>query len=202
MARRLASILLVGLASGSGCHPPAPHASTFTPQGQEKTAIDSLLTAWMDDQLARLGEAPLRAAGPGEEIYRFVWMRTWHHPVVITAEWNARGGRLVGREFDGYGGYEPGSLLRVVDRPLRAAEWTTLKRALDSARFWTLPLAQPFPERGLDGATWTVEGAAPGRYHRVSRWSPEPDSPHAPFRAVGLQLLRFASMPADSAHAY
>jgi hypothetical protein len=59
------------------------------------------------------------------------------------------------------------------DRDLDEIRWATLTALLRLARFWELP--EDNTKCGGGGATWTLEGSAAGRYHRVSRWSPEPE---------------------------
>ena len=41
-------------------------------------------------------------------------------------------------------------------------------------RFWELP--ESGGHAGFDGADWLVEGNREGRYHRVTRWSPDPEA--------------------------
>jgi hypothetical protein len=53
---------------------------------------------------------------------------------------------------------------------LPATDWSTLCRALDAAKFWSLDASEN--RRGLDGADWLIEGRHKDIYHAVRRWSP------------------------------
>jgi hypothetical protein len=53
---------------------------------------------------------------------------------------------------------------------LPATDWSTLCRALDAAKFWSLDASEN--RYGLDGANWLIEGRRKDIYHAVRRWSP------------------------------
>src|SRR6266513_1649114 len=43
-------------------------------------------------------------------VYRFLWIPTWYHPVVVRIEAGPNGYRLTSKSLSGAGGYDPGSL--------------------------------------------------------------------------------------------
>jgi hypothetical protein len=153
---------------------------------------------WYGDPLRAMGERPL-CPEPDVERYRFLWLRTFHHPVMIRAELRDRGAVVTGKELDGAGGYEPGRLIRDTTVELSAERRAELERLLTDG-FWRAP-TQPPPDSGrvgVDGAQWILEGAA-DHYHVVDRWSPDLYPRDAAFRRLCLFLLEAAGLkPADS----
>lgn len=104
------------------------------------------------------------------EVYRFLWLRSFHRPVALRLQ-NAGGQKtLVVRQLNGKGGYEPGVL--VVDKKIKidAQEWDAFVRLLDEANYWHL--ATTDTTLGFDGAEWVLEAVKDGQYHIVDRWSP------------------------------
>lgn len=70
---------------------------------------DARTRCWYSAHLDAMEERPLReAVSTGGEAYRFLWLRTFHRPVVIRVV--ARNGQIVleTKETDGHGGYAPG----------------------------------------------------------------------------------------------
>jgi hypothetical protein len=77
--------------------------------------------------------------------------------------------------------------LESVETELSHRQWAVFAALLRTARFWELP--QTKPRGGHDGAFWTLEGATEGRYHRVIRWSPDPEDGGESF-VLPCQYLR------------
>jgi hypothetical protein len=47
------------------------------------------------------------------EIYRFLWLRSFHHPIAVRLSVRKDGSALlISKETDGKGGYKPGKLIR------------------------------------------------------------------------------------------
>lgn len=162
--------------------------------------FDGFVTDWYSRAMWRLGEESLLplVADPAAEVYRFTWLRTFHHPVVIqVAVRTNRTADLVVRIASGAGGYDPGYVFTTGWRRLSESEAAAFLAALEAGAFWSMPL-QPVPEKvnrdGVeyevvtavaDGAAWILEGVKHGRYHVVSRSSPADGE----FREAMLMLL-------------
>jgi hypothetical protein len=56
---------------------------------------------------------------------------------------------------------------------LQEVQWACLRALLKTGQFWEL--SESGGHFGFDGETWILEGSEQGRYHRVHRWSPDPD---------------------------
>ena len=129
------------------------------------------LSEWYSKHLRAMSEAPMYyAEDRWAESYRFLWLRSFDHPVAVRI-WKCGSVRLIAvKELSGAGGYEPGKVIRSYKRQLTAAEWNDFMRRLDDSCFWNLPT--PEESFGNDGAQWIFEGVKEGRYHIVDRWTP------------------------------
>ena len=148
---------------------------------------------WFSSHLRAMNEVPLRMWDDGlTDTYRFLWLRSFHHPVAVRI-WRDGSERFISvKEMSGAGGYEPGNLILNEQRTLTAEEWSQFKRLLDHACFWQLPTVEE--TRGLDGAQWIFEGVKDGRYHIVNRWSPQSGSYHE----LCLYMLRLSGLKIDT----
>jgi hypothetical protein len=121
-----------------------------------------------------------------KQSYRFLWLRTFHHPVSARLEVAKDGAaQLFVKVLNGQGGYEPGHtvLNRNIKVPKEAVDH--FLELLQEADFWNTPTEQPESnEIGADGAQWIIEGVTGGHYHVVDRWSPD----DGPFRKAALFL--------------
>jgi hypothetical protein len=66
------------------------------------------------------------------------------------------------------------AVVATAELELADIQWACLGTLLREARFWELPTSGG--HGGFDGADWLVEGNREGGYHRVSRWSPNPEA--------------------------
>jgi hypothetical protein len=160
---------------------------------------------WYGTQLRAAGEHVLRCL-PGDSgpIYRFLWVPTFHHTVVVRVEPGAIGYRITAKTLSGAGGYDPGALAHEVSYELNDADMGRFTQLVVEARFWELPTV-PLPGgmMGLDGSQWVFEALEGARYHVVDRWSPRPDGPDAAYRRLGEWLLAHSALaPASLVQEY
>ncbi|NLT68161.1 MAG: carboxypeptidase regulatory-like domain-containing protein [Acidobacteria bacterium] len=142
------------------------------------------------------------------ESYRFLWMRTFHHPVLIQLIKIGPGKvSLIYKELNGMGGYAHGRLIeqKTVDVYKELGGGEQPKDMVQSAvnflfqdaipKIWEQPYE--FGQTmgidgsiliGLDGATWTVEAIKDGRCHLATRWSPESNDPVRQFAETLINL--------------
>lgn len=119
------------------------------------------------------------------ESYRFLWLRTFHHPVFIQLINRAPGNAtLIYKELDG-SAYGYGSLVEhktldpfkalgkgeLLENMVQEAFDLVIQRA--KAGVWDQPYEVDDGTIELDGATWTIEAIKGGKCHVVKRWSPE-----------------------------
>jgi hypothetical protein len=121
-----------------------------------------------------------------KQSYRFLWLRTFHHPVSTRLEVAKDGtAQLFVKVLNGQGGYEPGHT--ILNRNIKVSKEAVdhFLELLNELDFWNTPTEQPESnEIGVDGAQWIIEGVRDGHYHVVDRWSPD----DGPFRKAALFL--------------
>ena len=144
---------------------------------------------WYARQLRALQEPSLsESVVTGvESVYRFTWLRSFHHPIAIRITVHPDGsGKLTAKMTDGAGGYRPGRLIANSTREVGVKDVQRLLKLINTMRFWQMP--PEAPARGdvvnLDGARWILEASRHGDYHVIDRWSP----PKGPLRDLGLYL--------------
>ena len=152
------------------------------------------MTEWYSKHLTAMDEAPLYSLDNAEqETYRFLWLRSFHHPVAVRI-WKSGTDQFISvKELSGAGGYEPGNFILAEQRRLAPAEWDTFTRLLRHSCYWELP-AEDTDAAGFDGAQWILEGIRGGRYHIVDRWSPTGGS----FREACLYALKLSGLKIDT----
>lgn len=133
---------------------------------------DSFLNTWYSSQLFAMKEPVIYDDATGNEIYRFTWLRTFHHPVAIRIEQHKDTYLLFWKVCSGAGGYKPGKLVADKKKTIDKTTWTEFKNRLAEAGFWNLSTHEN-GLTGTDGAQWILEGKSPGQYHVVDRWTPQ-----------------------------
>lgn len=151
---------------------------------------DRFIAGWYSRQLQALEEPSLLelAKVPTSQSYRFLWLRTFHHPVAIRLDVKADGTAVLTKKIaNGAGGFGPGILTENTSRPLTAEQRQAFLAKIEQVRFWTLP-AYIHDQSGTDGSEWIIEGTKGGKYHVVSRWSPEKGPVHELGLALAIEL--------------
>ena len=158
-----------------------------------------LSTRWYSKFLSAMGEPSLWHASRVSNLhaYRFLWLITFHQPVVVRMEIEEpETGLLIAKVADGQGGYEPGNLIfNETSRLLRQDVDEFLLRLME-LEFWEQPTIDKSGAAGIDGAQWVIEGVQNSRYHVLSRWSPR----EGDFKEVALMLVKFANVRVE--HVY
>jgi len=125
------------------------------------------------------------------EVYRFLWLPTFDHPVVVRVVLSGDDGcEIVVKVLSGQGGYEPGHLTRADVHRLSAKERADVAEVIEVTGFWSLPVQAEEGFIGVDGEQWIVEGVRSADYHVVDRWSPK----GGPVRKIGEHLLGLAGL--------
>jgi hypothetical protein len=130
-------------------------------------------------------------------VYRFLWLRTFHHPIVVRLSVRSNGsGALTVLQTSGSGGFRTGTV--TVNRTVEVSTQQVqgFLQLLQKLDFWSLPTEGGPP--GLDGAEWILEGVEHGKYHIVVRWSPEKGD----FRKACFRLLSLSGLRVDPKEVY
>jgi hypothetical protein len=135
---------------------------------------------WCSTQLRALKEPSLfeLAHDPRAQTYRFLWLRTFHHPIAIRVDLKPDlTGTLTSKVGSGAGGYSPGSLIQNSSQALDQTQVRSLLALINRSNFWTAP--NPVNDQtGTDGSHWIIEGVRNGKYHVIDRWMPKSGPAH------------------------
>ena len=196
-------VLALTLASG------ALSAQQYFPPGvlDKNPRWDQLITNWYSSHLKALREPSLwelSRQDPKAEAYRFLWLRSFHHPIAVRLVVRADGSGWINlRETRGEGGDVSGGggINRYGVSWLRKSLTQSFLVEVQNADFWNLPtFLDPDPNIAhLDGAQWIVEGVRNGEYHVVDWWSPQAGDP---VRAIGLLALKLGRFKIRASEIY
>lgn len=145
----------------------------------------------------RLKELPLETLAGNGEAFRFIWLRTFHHPIVISIKNTSGIYKLHWAIWSGAGGYGWGKLAKQGSKDLSSAQWKLFKSGVDSAYFWELPAYRN--DVGNDGSDWILEGQQAGKYHVVQKWTPQ--NPNR-FYQCCYYLIELAGIKIDAREMY
>lgn len=149
---------------------------------------DAGLNDWYGKFLRVMDEKSLLdRADDSTEIYRFLWLRTFDHPVSVRLERNGYSFKLISVELNGAGGYEPGRKWRTDNVSVSEKEWCEFMSLLETASFWSQPTTTR-DDNGTDGSQWVLEGVRRNRYHVIDRWTPSDGE----YRAACIYLLKLS----------
>jgi hypothetical protein len=169
-------VLAMALLAGAGPDEPAP-------------ATDDPVTVW----LLAMREPAIGRLPETDQAFRWVWLRSFHPPVVVRVERQGSRAFVAVKMLDRAYGLGPDGVRASrlsVDRrrPLADQEWESLAE-LRRAGFW-LQSSSESEQFGVDGADWIMDGVAWGERHTVKRWSPE----SGPFRDLCLAMLKLSGV--------
>lgn len=154
--------------------------------------INNFSVYWYRSQLKALDEPSLwklSKQSSRERVYRFLWLRSFHHPIVVRLNLNPDGsGTVTTKIASGAGGYDPGKLIVNRTRGLGTDDVKRFLSRVDKERYWDLPTKEQQTGNviGVDGAQWVIEAVRIGNYKIVDRWSPS----KGPIKDLGLTMLR------------
>jgi len=177
----LVMFVLVGVLGVSAQEP-------YFPKGafSGDTSSDQFTVEWYSKQLKALEEPSLLSLAKQTtyESYRFLWLRTFHHPISVRLDIRADGiGELTVKMANGAGGYKPGHLIQNISRPLTKRQTDKFLAMVRRVKFWEIPTNED-SMAGNDGSQWIIEGVKDGKYHVVDRWTPREGA----VRELGLAL--------------
>jgi len=143
-------------------------------------------------QLAALGEPDLKRSRDSREIYRVLWLRSFHESVAVRI---VRAGSQynVITSIGPVWGHPSTAAPRRDSVSLSAEEWAAIQLRTAMREFWT---TVPHTEGiGLDGAQWILEGRRDGRYYAVDWWSPQgEDGAEGGYRRLVLEILSLGTV--------
>lgn len=144
---------------------------------------------WLTKQLKSLNEPNLYKMNskPNSIIYRFTWLRSFHHPISVRIEKIDEKYNLHWAIGKGAGGYEPKGLKERGQRKISAKEWQDFESLLSNANYENLP--NKVYVLMSDGATWTLEHKESDIFEVNNTNDPSKD-----FKSVCLYLLKLTNI--------
>ena len=136
---------------------------------------------------------PSLQCGAKAPTYRFTWLRTFHHPLVVRVTRDGGAIRVVAIELDGAGGYGPGKILRHITRSVAPGKWTEFQRSVEQ-----LTISKTDERRGADGSEWIFEFRTDADYRAIQVWRPE----SGPARTLGELFLSLAGIVVPTGERY
>jgi hypothetical protein len=161
----------------------------------EDEGHNSFIVDWYSSQLRALQEPSLWEVSQDkqQEVYRFLWLRTFHQPVAIRLlVFDDGRGQVILKVTHGMGGYDPGLLIVNESYALTEEQVSAFTGKVTSLKFWELP--PQLKTIGCDGAEWILEGAKDGKYRLVERWSPRDGE----VRELALALVGLVNLTVEN----
>ena len=159
-------------------------------QDTTRDALDSFVNSWYSHMLFALKEPILKDYDGAKEVYRFTWLRSFNHPVVIRLEKQGDSVRLISKVSDGAAGYEPGKIFFDTILNITQKQVDVINHHLNSAKFWTLQ-TETRDNDGKDGSEWIIEVYKDNQYHMAVRWTPMKGTA---FRRIGEYMLSISQI--------
>jgi hypothetical protein len=167
-----------------------PQAAYFPPNSLEESPKSSQFKEqWYSKELSGLHEPSLWEASRAAkqvQVYRFLYLRAFDHPIVVRVEVNMDGKGLLTTKVAGWrNGSKPGHLIVNKTRKMSVDQTNWFLYVIDQLGFWQLPTHDKSDVMGLDGSQWILEGVKDGKYLVVDRWSPH----EGPVKGLGTVMM-------------
>jgi len=151
--------------------------------------MDGIKNEWYSQELSTLREPSvwrISRERPDAEIYRFLWLRSFHAPISVRLTISKDGtALLISKEGTFHGATESGKLARVRQKVMTREQVKKFLDAVQTVHFWSIRTPSSDPD-GTDGAQWVVEGVRQGQYKIVDVFcAPAND----PIRSLGMMLV-------------
>jgi hypothetical protein len=129
---------------------------------------------WVGKFYAAQMEFPFSCLDENVEAYRLLFIPSFKPPAAIRIWRQGDQHQIAVKQLATEGLPEFGAkdLIVNITRPITIDEWNHFQELLKKSNFWSMTSAD-VRERGLDGATFLLEGKRSDQYHVVDRWSPE-----------------------------
>jgi hypothetical protein len=158
--------------------------------GTEVNLVRANVNPYYSWMLYKFNEPVLKDYHGSKEVYRFTWLRSFNHPVVVRVEKHAEIISISGNVSNGAGGFGPGEIIFDTTFSGTLEHIDTISGILSSAGFWSLD-TESKDNIGLDGSKWIIEAYKNHQYHVVVRWSP---AKGIAFRRIGEYLISISGI--------
>ncbi len=146
----------------------------FPVKAHDDSGLSSFEVKWYSNALSAMNEPILFIDKTNNEVYRFTWLRSFHHPIAIRIAKQGDAYFICWKSLSGAGGYAPGKLIVNKQKNISKVIWNKFIEQIAGIDFWSMKTS--VNETGLDGAQWILEGRSVGKYHVVDKWTPQASS--------------------------
>lgn len=151
--------------------------------------LSDFVNNWYSKHLKSLKEPILHRNEYSEmQIIRFTHLGTWLNPFSCRIENNK--GIIIGtyNKTKGLGGYNAGRRIKHVQKNVTQDEWNQIINKIDNVNFWNIKTHDD--SLFLDGEEWILEVTIEGKYHFVTRNSPDSHGDYAQLCAFIIKTFK------------
>jgi hypothetical protein len=149
---------------------PSPNSKTSTYYIDN---LDSFILRWYSSVLYSFKEPILNNYYLGYDRYRFLWLRSFHRPIVFSLYKLDDKVSLTYKILDDNPSFlhiqrKTPTIVEKKDLTLTEKEWANFKKLLEKSKFWT-DSSYSRDGNSADGSEWIIEAHLKRKYHVVSR---------------------------------
>lgn len=126
-----------------------------------------------------------------DENYRFIWIPSFHSPVLIRVLKTGDKRFLIAKTASGEG-FNIGKISMEKTVNLTEEQWNNFLKLLDDASFWNNPTLDKDDEPVTDGAVYIFEGNKNKKFHEIHRATPSKE-----FRELGGYLINLTELKTE-----
>lgn len=127
---------------------------------------------WYSKHLKSMKEPILyKLRNEDKKIIRFTCLGMWSNPFSYRIEKSNEQITVTYSKTKGLGGYYAGRRIKHKQKIIKSENWENIMAKIDSVNFWNIETHDPHIV--LDGEEWILEVLIDGKYHFVTRNSPE-----------------------------
>ncbi|MCX8523251.1 hypothetical protein OF897_04850 [Chryseobacterium formosus] len=135
-------------------------------------SLSLFVNKWYSKHLNSLKEVSLfDKKNENLKIIRYTNLGTWSNPFVYKMELQNDQTILTYSQSDGLGGYQTGKIIKEYTEKMSVEKWNNLFSKANDINFWNMETHGS--NIILDGEEWILEILIDGKYHLVTRNSPE-----------------------------
>jgi len=135
-------------------------------------SLSQFVNDWYSKHLYSLKEPILyNKTNKSIDVIRFTHLGTWSNPYSCRIELAKSNVTITYNKTNGQGGYKPGRRIEHKTKILDVEKWDLVISKMDSIDFWNMETHDK--NTILDGAEWIFEALINGRYHFITRNSPD-----------------------------
>jgi hypothetical protein len=135
-------------------------------------SLSEFVNNWYSKHLYSLGEPVLyNKTNTPVNVVRFTHLGTWGNPYSYRLEQNKSEVTATYSKTDGLGGYQAGKRIEQGSKKMNLEKWNAVIEKMNSIDFWNIGTHDE--NIILDGEEWIFEALIDGRYHLITRNSPD-----------------------------